>query len=80
MASNAVVILAGARTPMGGFQGELSGKTAPELGAHGFAAELFVVGADEGPGADVGVPVKIVRAIARRPMRMSVHAVIAPDR
>jgi acetyl-CoA C-acetyltransferase len=28
-----VVILAGARTPMGGFQGELSGKTAPELGA-----------------------------------------------
>ncbi len=28
-----VVILSGARTPMGGFQGELSGRTAPELGA-----------------------------------------------
>jgi len=28
-----VVILAGARTPMGGFQGELASKTAPELGA-----------------------------------------------
>jgi acetyl-CoA C-acetyltransferase len=33
MAATDVVILAGARTPMGGFQGELSGRTAPELGA-----------------------------------------------
>jgi acetyl-CoA C-acetyltransferase len=33
MASTEIVILAGARTPMGGFQGELSGRTAPELGA-----------------------------------------------
>jgi len=28
-----VVILSGARTPMGGFQGELAGRSAPELGA-----------------------------------------------
>src|SRR5256885_6105262 len=28
-----VVILSAARTPIGGFQGELSSKTAPELGA-----------------------------------------------
>ena len=33
MSANDVVILSGARTPMGGFQGELSGRTAPELGA-----------------------------------------------
>jgi acetyl-CoA C-acetyltransferase len=33
MARTAVVILSGARTPMGGFQGELSARTAPELGA-----------------------------------------------
>ncbi|MEI9993893.1 MAG: acetyl-CoA C-acyltransferase [Rhizomicrobium sp.] len=33
MAANDVVILSGARTPMGSFQGELSGRTAPELGA-----------------------------------------------
>ena len=33
MAATDVVILSGARTPMGGFQGELSAKTAPELGA-----------------------------------------------
>jgi len=33
MTGTEVVILAGARTPMGGFQGELAAKTAPELGA-----------------------------------------------
>ncbi len=33
MAAIDVVILSGARTPMGGFQGDLSAKTAPELGA-----------------------------------------------
>jgi len=33
MSGTDVVILSGARTPMGGFQGELSGRTAPELGA-----------------------------------------------
>ena len=33
MATTDVVILSGARTPMGGFQGDLSAKTAPELGA-----------------------------------------------
>ncbi len=33
MSATEVVILSGARTPMGGFQGELSGRTAPELGA-----------------------------------------------
>jgi acetyl-CoA C-acetyltransferase len=33
MTATEVVILAGARTPMGGFQGDLAPKTAPELGA-----------------------------------------------
>ena len=33
MSATDIVILSGARTPMGGFQGELSGRTAPELGA-----------------------------------------------
>ena len=33
MATTETVILSGARTPMGAFQGELSGLTAPELGA-----------------------------------------------
>ena len=33
MTTSDVVILSGARTPMGSFQGELSGRTAPQLGA-----------------------------------------------
>ena len=33
MPATDIVILSGVRTPMGGFQGELSGRTAPELGA-----------------------------------------------
>jgi acetyl-CoA C-acetyltransferase len=33
MSASEVVILSGVRTPMGGFQGDLSGRTAPELGA-----------------------------------------------
>lgn len=40
MSRDAIVIAAGARTPMGGFQGELSGLTAPELGAAAIAAAL----------------------------------------
>jgi acetyl-CoA C-acetyltransferase len=39
-----VVILAGARTPMGGFQGELAGKTAPELGAAAIAEAVSRAG------------------------------------
>ncbi|MEL6219217.1 MAG: acetyl-CoA C-acyltransferase [Pseudomonadota bacterium] len=35
-----IVILGAARTPMGGFQGELSGATAPELGAVAIRAAL----------------------------------------
>ena len=39
-AHDPVVILAAARTPMGGFQGKLSGMTGPELGAAAVAAAV----------------------------------------
>ena len=38
--SDSVVIVSGARTPMGGFQGELAGATAAELGGAAIAAAL----------------------------------------
>ncbi len=38
--SDAVVILSGARTPMGGFQGELASLTAPQLGAIAIKAAM----------------------------------------
>lgn len=40
MANSDTVILSGARTPMGAFQGELSTKSAPQLGATAIAAAL----------------------------------------
>jgi acetyl-CoA C-acetyltransferase len=40
MATTETVIIAGARTPMGGFQGELSACTAPELGAAAIKAAV----------------------------------------
>ena len=40
MAMSETVILSGARTPMGAFQGELSSKSAPELGAAAITAAL----------------------------------------
>jgi acetyl-CoA C-acetyltransferase len=40
MSATEIVILSGARTPMGGFQGELSGATAPELGATAIKAAI----------------------------------------
>lgn len=40
MQASDVVILGSARTPMGGFQGELSGASAPQLGAAAIAAAL----------------------------------------
>ncbi|MGE4612644.1 MAG: acetyl-CoA C-acyltransferase [Paracoccaceae bacterium] len=45
--TNEVVIAGYARTPMGGFQGELSAKTAPELGGIAIAAALKSAGVDE---------------------------------
>jgi len=44
MPANDVVILSGVRTPMGGFQGELSGLTAPQLGAGAIAAAVARAG------------------------------------
>ncbi|HEY1613060.1 MAG TPA: acetyl-CoA C-acyltransferase [Rhizomicrobium sp.] len=41
-----IVILAGARTPMAAFQGELAGKSAPELGAAAIAAAVARAGVD----------------------------------
>lgn len=44
MATTETVIVSGARTPMGGFQGELAGCTAPELGAAAIAAAVSRAG------------------------------------
>ena len=49
MKSDPIVIVSAARTPMGGFQGELKGFTAPELGGAAIraAVERAKIRADE---------------------------------
>jgi len=42
--SESIVIVGAARTPMGGFQGDLSGATAPELGAEAIKAAITRAG------------------------------------
>jgi acetyl-CoA C-acetyltransferase len=56
MKSDPIVIVSAARTPMGGFQGELRGFTAPELGAAAIraAVERAKIRADEIEEAIVG--------------------------
>jgi acetyl-CoA C-acetyltransferase len=44
MAANSIVIVAAARTPMGGFQGELGGLTGPQLGAAAIRAAVSRAG------------------------------------
>ena len=47
MSQDHVVIVSAARTPMGSFQGVLSGFTAANLGAHAIKAALERSGADK---------------------------------
>ncbi len=51
MSSDPIVVASAARTPMGGFQGELSSKTAPDLGAAAIRAAVARAGLD-GPSID----------------------------
>ncbi|MGB5511958.1 MAG: acetyl-CoA C-acyltransferase [Woeseiaceae bacterium] len=48
MSSDAIVIVAAKRTPVGAFQGALSGATAPELGAAAIKAAVADSGVDHG--------------------------------
>ncbi len=51
--SNPVIIASAARTPMGGFQGELSSLTAPQLGSEAIKAALGKTGIDSAEVSEV---------------------------
>ena len=53
MSTDPVVIVGAARTPMGGFQGELSTKLAPELGAAAIGAALDRAGVPRADASEV---------------------------
>ena len=74
-----VVILSGARTPMGAFQGELSGMTAPELGAVAIRAAVERAGVAAGDVNETLMGNVLSAGLGQAPARQaSIHAGI-PD-
>ena len=79
MPANDVVILSGARTPMGGFQGELSSLTAPQLGAGAIAAAVARAGLKP---ADVGETLMgnvLSAGLGQAPARQASRFAAVPD-
>ncbi|MEJ1969546.1 MAG: acetyl-CoA C-acyltransferase [Rhizomicrobium sp.] len=75
MAAAEVVILSGARTPMGGFQGELSGKTAPELGAAAIRAAVERAGIAPDAVSETLMGNVLAAGLGQAPARQaSIHA------
>jgi len=70
MASD-VVILSGARTPMGGFQGELSSKQAPELGAIAIAAAVERAGIGAGDVSETLMGCVLPAGLGQAPARQA---------
>jgi len=70
MASD-VVILSGARTPMGGFQGELSSKQAPELGAVAIAAAVERAGIGAGDVSETLMGCVLPAGLGQAPARQA---------
>jgi len=70
-----VVILSGARTPMGGFQGELAGMSAPELGAVAIKAAVERAGIQPGDVDETLMGNVLSAGLGQAPARQaSIHA------
>lgn len=74
MAANDVYVTGMARTPMGGFQGELSGLTAPQLGAQAIRAALTRASLPSDKVAEVYMGCVLPAAVGQAPARQaSIH-------
>jgi acetyl-CoA C-acetyltransferase len=71
MNSSDVVILSGARTPMGGFLGELSPKQAPELGAIAIAAAVERAGIGAGDVSETLMGCVLPAGLGQAPARQA---------
>ncbi|SDE57917.1 acetyl-CoA C-acyltransferase [Rhodospira trueperi] len=78
MSTDPIVIVGAARTPMGGFQGELAGMTAPDLGAHAIKAAMARAGAsvDDVDGVHMGCVLPAGQGQA--PARQAAHGAGLP--
>lgn len=73
-------IVAGARTPMGAFQGELSSLTAPQLGAHAIRAVLEKAGVAADAGIDEVIMGNVIAAgLKQAPARQAMRQAGLPD-
>jgi len=80
MSSDAIVIVAAKRTPVGAFQGALSGATAPELGAAAIKAAVADSGVDNGDIDRVLMGCVLSAGLGQAPARQAALGAGLPDR
>ena len=73
MQTDPIVIVGAARTPMGGFQGELSDATAPELGGVAIKAALARAGVAPEDVDDVIMGLCLFAGVRQAPARQAAH-------
>lgn len=78
MSSEAVVIVAARRTPIGAFQGALSGATAPQLGAAAIAAAVADAGIDAADIDQVLMGCVLPAGLGQAPARQAALAAGVP--
>jgi len=79
MSSDSIVIVAAKRTPVGAFQGALSGATAPELGATAIRAVLAEGGIDGGDVDCVLMGCVLPAGMGQAPARQAALGAGIPD-
>lgn len=79
MADDAVVIVNGARTPMGGFQGSLSDVSAPQLGATAISAAISRAGLKPDDIEDVIMGCVLPAGLKQGPARQAMRLAGLPD-
>jgi acetyl-CoA C-acetyltransferase len=76
---NEIVILSGARTPMGAFQGELSALTAPQLGAGAIAAAVMRAGIQNADVSETLMGCVLPAGLGQAPARQASRIAGLPD-
>ncbi|MEK9671436.1 MAG: acetyl-CoA C-acyltransferase [Rhodospirillaceae bacterium] len=79
MDKDPIVIVSGARTPMGGFQGDLTDARAPELGAAAIKAALDRAGVAPGQVSEVYMGVVLPAGLGQAPARQASLGAGVPD-
>lgn len=79
MSSDSIVIVSGARTPMGGFQGDLTGATSPELGAAAIKAAVERAGVDPQQIDEVIMGCILTAGVKQGPARQAMRKAGIPD-